>query len=216
MRALLDAIPDLMFRITADGTYVDFVGDAELLANPWEEVVGGQMEDLLPAEVAVPLMATIHEALESGTLQTLGYVLPTIRGDRRQFEAQGRADRRQPGRHDRARRDRARRTERDLRAAHDRLVRARDAERRRLERNLHDGAQQRLIVALQALRVASARMARGGDGAAELLQRAEEQLALAVAEIRELARGLHPSVSPIRGSVPRSSSSCPDSRGCCW
>ena len=36
-------------------------------------------------------------------------------------------------------------------------------------------------------------MARGGDGAAELLQRAEEQLALAVGEIRELARGLHPS-----------------------
>ena len=54
MRALLDAIPDLMFRITADGTYVDFVGDAELLANPWEEVVGGRMEDLLPAEVAGP------------------------------------------------------------------------------------------------------------------------------------------------------------------
>ena len=54
MRALLDAIPDLMFRITADGTYVDFVGDAELLANPWEEVVGGRMDDLLPPEVAGP------------------------------------------------------------------------------------------------------------------------------------------------------------------
>ena len=36
MRALLDAIPDLMFRITADGTYVDFVGDAEL-GQSWEE-----------------------------------------------------------------------------------------------------------------------------------------------------------------------------------
>ena len=42
-------------------------------------------------------------------------------------------------------------------------------------------------------------MARGGDGAAELLQRAEEQLALAVGEIRELARGLHPSVLADQG-----------------
>ena len=57
MRALLDAIPDLMFRITADGMYVDFAGDAALLANPWEEVVGGRMEELLPPEVAEPLMA---------------------------------------------------------------------------------------------------------------------------------------------------------------
>ena len=194
MRALLDAIPDLMFRITADGVYVDFVGDAELLANPWEDVVGGRMEDLLPADVAEPLMSTIRQALATGELQTLSYVLPTIRGDRRQFEARVvPIDDNQVVTIVRDATE-LRQTERELRAAHDRLVRARDAERRRLERNLHDGAQQRLIVALQALRIASARMAHGGDGAAELLQRAEEQLALAVGEIRELARGLHPSV----------------------
>ena len=121
-------------------------------------------------------------------------MLPTIRGDRRQFEARVvPIDDNQVVTIVRDATE-LRQTERELRAAHDRLVQARDAERRRLERNLHDGAQQRLIVALQALRVASARMARGGDGAAELLQRAEEQLALAVGEIRELARGLHPSV----------------------
>jgi PAS domain S-box-containing protein len=199
MRALLDAIPDLMFRITADGIYVDFVGDAELLANPWEEVVGGRMDDLLPAEVARPLMATIRDALETGELQTLSYVLPTIRGDKRQFEARVvPIDDNQVVTIVRDATE-LRQTERDLRAAHDRLVQARDAERRRLERNLHDGAQQRLIVALQALRVASSRMARGGDGAAELLQRAEEQLAIAVGEIRELARGLHPSVLADQG-----------------
>ena len=199
LRALLDAIPDLMFRITADGTYVDFAGDAELLANPWENVVGGRMDDLLPPQVAGPLMSTIREALETGRLQTLGYVLPTIRGDERQFEARVvPIDDNQVVTIVRDATE-LRRTERELRAAHDRLVRARDAERRRLERNLHDGAQQRLIVALQALRVASARMSRGGDGAAELLQRAEEQLALAVTEIRELARGLHPSVLADQG-----------------
>jgi PAS domain S-box-containing protein len=193
MRALLDAIPDLMFRITADGTYVDFVGDAELLANPAENVVGGKMDDLLPPRVAGPLMSTIREALESGELQTLGYVLPTIRGDERQFEARVvPIDDNQVVTIVRDATE-LRQTERELRAAHDRLVRARDAERRRLERNLHDGAQQRLIVALQALRVASSRLP-AESAATDLLRSAEEQLALGIAEIRELARGLHPSV----------------------
>ena len=133
MRALLDAIPDLMFRITAGGIYVDFVGDAELLANPWEEVVGGRMEDLLPPEVATPLMATIRDALETGELQTLSYVLPTIRGDRRQFEARVvPIDDNQVVTIVRDATE-LRQTERYLRAAHDRLVQARDAERRRLE-----------------------------------------------------------------------------------
>ena len=87
MRALLDAIPDLMFRITADGMYVDFAGDAALLANPWEDVVGGRVEELLPPEVAEPLMLTTRRALETGTLQTVAYVLRTIGGEERQFEA---------------------------------------------------------------------------------------------------------------------------------
>ena len=43
LQALVDAIPDLVFRITADGTYLDFAGDADLLANPWENVVGGSL-----------------------------------------------------------------------------------------------------------------------------------------------------------------------------
>ena len=52
LQALLDAIPDLMFRISADGTYLDFAGDAELLANPREDVVGGTVDTLLPPDVA--------------------------------------------------------------------------------------------------------------------------------------------------------------------
>jgi PAS domain S-box-containing protein len=194
MLALLDAIPDLMFRITADGTYVDFAGDAALLANPWERVVGGRMEDLLPPEVAGPLLATIRRALESRRLETVDYVLTTMAGDEREFEARvvpiddhevvtivrDATELRQ--------------TERELRDANERLVQAREAERRRLERNLHDGAQQRLIVALQALRVAMARLPGGGGPERDLLARAEEQLAWAIGEIRELARGLHPTV----------------------
>ena len=194
MRALLDAIPDLMFRITADGMYVDFAGDAALLANPWEDVVGGRVEELLPPEVAEPLMLTTRRALETGTLQTVAYVLRTIGGEERQFEA--RVVPIDDNEVVTIVRDATelRETERELRAAHERLVRARDAERRRLERNLHDGAQQRLVVALQAIRVATSRLPEGAGAAGELLARAQEQLAIAVTEIRELARGLHPPV----------------------
>jgi PAS domain S-box-containing protein len=202
LRALVDAIPDLMFRITADGTYLDFAGDVALLANPREDVVGGRMDELLPPEVAGPLLTTIHRALESRRLETVDYVLRTMGGDEREFET--RVVPIDDNEVVTIVRDATelRQTERELRAANERLVQARDAERRRLERNLHDGAQQRLIVALQALRVAIARLPDGGGSERDLLLRAEEQLAWAIGDIREFARGLHPPVLTESGLAP--------------
>jgi PAS domain S-box-containing protein len=92
--------------------------------------------------------------------------------------------------------------ERELRASRVRLVEAQDGERRRLERNLHDGAQQRLVSLALALRLARERAAAGDDEALELLARADEELALALAELRELARGIHPAVLTERGLRP--------------
>jgi len=202
LQALLDAIPDLMFRISADGTYLDFAGDAELLANPKEDVVGGTVDTLLPPHVAAALTATIRRALETGSLQTVEYVLPTMRGDEREFETRVvPIDENEVVTIVRDATD-FRQTERDLRVAHERLVQARDAERRRLERNLHDGAQQRLIVSLQALRVAMTRLPDGGGSARDLLLRAERQLALAIEEVREIARGLHPAALTDDGLGP--------------
>ena len=68
-----------------------------------------------------------------------------------------------------------------------------DAERRRLERNLHDGAQQRLVTLSLSLRVAEAKLHDDPDAAA-VLARAADELALALSELRELARGIHPAV----------------------
>ena len=202
LQALVDAIPDLVFRITADGTYLDFAGDTDLLANPRENVVGGTVDELLPPSVALALMGTIHRALESRKLQTVDYVLTTMGGAEREFEARVvPIDQNEVVTIVRDATD-MRQTERDLRAAHERLVQARDAERRRLERNLHDGAQQRLIVSLQALRVAMARLPDGGGDAHELLLRAEQQLALAIEEVREIARGLHPAALTEEGLGP--------------
>ena len=75
----------------------------------------------------------------------------------------------------------------DLRASRARLVAAGDAERRRLERDLHDGAQQRLVSVAISLGLA----ARSGD--AELAW-ARSELTTAVAELRELAHGIYPAV----------------------
>lgn len=85
----------------------------------------------------------------------------------------------------------------ELRASRARLVRAADSERRRLERDLHDGAQQRLLAIGLALNLMRSRIA--DEGAATLLAEAEEELANALRELRELARGIHPAIVTDRG-----------------
>jgi len=90
------------------------------------------------------------------------------------------------------------RNEDEIRRSRARLVEAADAERRRLERNLHDGAQQRLVSLSLALRLAEAKLA-DPEAAAEILQGAGAELSLALQELRELARGLHPAILTDRG-----------------
>lgn len=85
----------------------------------------------------------------------------------------------------------------ELRASRTRLVEAGDAERRRLERNLHDGAQQRLLALSFGLGLAETE-----DDAAPLraaVAEAKHELAVALEELRELARGIHPAILSERG-----------------
>jgi signal transduction histidine kinase len=86
-----------------------------------------------------------------------------------------------------------------LAASRARIVEAGDAERRRLERNLHDGAQQRLVTLAVELRLVEARLAADPGAAQELLDEAQHHLADALLELRELARGIHPAVLTERG-----------------
>jgi PAS domain S-box-containing protein len=89
--------------------------------------------------------------------------------------------------------------EAELRASRSRIVEAADDARRRLERNLHDGAQQRLVSLSLALRLAQSRLREDPDGAEQLLTGAADELSHALAELRELARGIHPAVLTDRG-----------------
>jgi PAS domain S-box-containing protein len=86
----------------------------------------------------------------------------------------------------------------ELAASRIRLVEAGDAERQRLERNLHDGAQQRLVSLSINLRMA----ARAYPEAREALEAASAELAQALDELRELARGIHPAILSQRGLQP--------------
>ena len=84
---------------------------------------------------------------------------------------------------------------RELQASRARIVEAGDAARRRLERNLHDGAQQRLVSVSVALSLVAQRLAKGdSEPASIVLESTRAELAEALAELRELARGLHPAV----------------------
>jgi signal transduction histidine kinase len=87
----------------------------------------------------------------------------------------------------------------ELRASRSRMLRIGLEERRRLERDLHDGAQQRLVSTALNMRLARDRM-RDDPGAAErMLDRAGDELDAALEELRELARGIHPAVLSDRG-----------------
>lgn len=83
----------------------------------------------------------------------------------------------------------------DLRASRARIVASGDAERRRLEHDLHDGAQQRLLALSYDLRLASAAAQADGEvEAASLLAQATEEAQAALADLRELAHGIYPAI----------------------
>jgi signal transduction histidine kinase len=90
---------------------------------------------------------------------------------------------------------------RKLAASRARIVEAADTERRRLERNLHDGAQQRLVSLALKLRLTRAALHRDPEAAETLLGEANDELEHALAELRELARGIHPAILTDRGLV---------------
>ncbi|MGH3012870.1 MAG: PAS domain-containing protein, partial [Gaiellaceae bacterium] len=338
IQALLDAFPDLIFRMSRDGEYLEYKGKPEDLAVPPEQLIGAKAHEILPPDVADQLVGGIRRAIDTGEVVTGDYTLEldgvprdfeariVKAGDEavlivREFTARNRAqvelahlhaelqqrhrdleqerdfistvvdsapsllclttpegdiirfntslerlsgrpdddlvrgeafwdvfiapdereavrramgnvsagggrvelestwitvagDRRQvtwsttPLRYDK---DQPRLlisgtdiTERklheyELRRSRARLVEASDVERRRLERNLHDGAQQRLVSLSLMLRLAQARVEDDPEQADRLLGQASDELAQALEELRELARGIHPAVLSDRG-----------------
>jgi signal transduction histidine kinase len=91
-----------------------------------------------------------------------------------------------------------------VRASRARIVEAGDAERRRLERDLHDGAQQRLVTLSLVLGAASRRASDTDRELSDLIESARTEAREALVELRELARGIHPAVlteAGLRGAI---------------
>jgi signal transduction histidine kinase len=87
----------------------------------------------------------------------------------------------------------------ELAASRARLVEAADEARRRIERDLHDGAQQRLVATALELALLQRTLEHRPEGAGAVLARAREQLDCGLSELRDLARGIHPTVLTDRG-----------------
>jgi PAS domain S-box-containing protein len=89
--------------------------------------------------------------------------------------------------------------EEEIRRSRARIVSAGDAERKRLERNLHDGAQQNLVTVTHSIHLAARSLRADPDVAEQHLERALVELTTAHEELRELARGLHPQILSLQG-----------------
>ena len=87
----------------------------------------------------------------------------------------------------------------ELEESRERVVGAAESERRRIERDLHDGAQQRLVALAMELGRAKAKFADDVDGARELVDQAHTEAKAALTELRDLVRGVHPPVLTDRG-----------------
>ena len=198
LQALVDAIPDRMFRFALDGRFVgsgDGEEDGDEAAEP-DIPVGHRLHELMFAAASEAALAAADRALETGELQAYDFSLDLPAG-RRNFEA--RVAPSGPDEVTAIVRDFTdqRAAEAEIRRSRARIVEATDAERRRLERDLHDGAQQRLVSLSLALRLLRSRLEGGGGDNAEAIAATDDaaaELKVALQELRELARGIHPAI----------------------
>jgi signal transduction histidine kinase len=180
--ALADAFGDpslvLAYWLPERERYVDAAGHDITLPDG-----DGQRTWTSVARNGAPLAAIVHDvslADERDLLETAGAAAGlALENERLHVELRARVE--------------------ELERSRERIIEAGLAERRKLERNLHDGAQQRLVALALTMRLARDRLERDPEGARELLDEAAVELDSATSELRELARGIHPAVLSERG-----------------
>jgi signal transduction histidine kinase len=174
--ALANALGDPSLQVAywaaAEDRFVDAAGQPMDLPDEGT----GQAVTMLERN-GVPEAAIIHDAIlldEPGLVASVASAMRlAVENDRLTAEVQAQLE--------------------EVRASRARIVEAGDLERRRVERDLHDGAQQRLISLSLELQVARRALGDGGDPAVRRsLDRASEEALAALAELRDLALGIHP------------------------
>ena len=177
-RALGDPALDLAYWFAAADRYVDADGGPVELPVP-----DGTRVVTVVERDGQPVAALIHDPALAENLELVESVCAaaalTLENERLQAELRARLV--------------------ELRASRARLVEAGATERRRIERDLHDGAQQRLISIAMSLGLVEARLPDDPLAAAPIVREAREALGLALAELRELSQGIYPSMLSERG-----------------
>ena len=180
-RSLDDPTLRLAYWVSETRGYVDLRGRPFEL--PWE---GSNQVATMVERDGRPVAALVHDASLRDTPELLEAVTSAaslaLENERLHAELRAHVD--------------------DLRESRARIVEAGDAERRRLERNLHDGAQQRLVTMSLHLRLVESKLPSDPDGPAPIVAQLREELTEALEELRELARGIHPAILSDRGLVP--------------
>ncbi len=207
-RAMLDAALDAVITIDHTGCIVEVNAAAEeVFGHPAAALVGREMaEVLVPPSLRGRHRAGLARAAAGGGGELIGkrIEIAALYADGREFPVEltiTRIDVPGPPMYTGYVRDITDRVERDreLRASRARIVAAADEARRRLERDLHDGAQSRLLAVGLDLKVLQGELS--GEPARRLAATRDE-LQRATAELRELARGIHPAVLTQLGLLP--------------
>jgi signal transduction histidine kinase len=202
LRAVVDAIPDRMVRFDRDGDYLPDTAAAVEVAEDAMVPSGRQLHEAMFAVAGGRALQATADALDTGRLQAYDFTLD-VPGGRRELEA--RVSPSGPDEVTAIVRDftEQRAAQQELRQSRTRIVEAAIAERRRLERDLHDGAQQRLVAVSLAIRLARSKLRPEADAASlASLEEASEDLKVALSELRELARGIHPAILTEAGLGP--------------
>jgi signal transduction histidine kinase len=177
-RALGDPALELAYWFAAGDRYVDADGRPVELPAPDGTPVATVVE-----RGGRPVAALIHDPALAENLELVESVCAaaalTLENERLQAELRARLA--------------------ELRASRARLVEAGATERRRIDRDLHDGAQQRLISIALSLGLAEARLPEDPLSAARIVREAREAVGVALADLRELSQGIYPSILSERG-----------------
>jgi signal transduction histidine kinase len=202
LRAVVDAIPDRIIRFDRDGAYLPDAG--EVVDATTVVPVGVRLHEAMFDVARDRALRAAADALDTGRLQAFDFVLDVPRG-RRELEA--RVSPSGPDEVTAIVRDftDVRAVEAEVRRSRARIVEATDEERRRLERDLHDGAQQRLVSVSLALRRVRSALGAGPSEEGEAIaatDQAASELKVAIQELRELARGIHPAILTEAGLGP--------------
>lgn len=177
-RALGDPSLDLAFWLPAEKHYVD--ADGQTMTLPTGD---SKRRSTIVERDGQPVAAVLHDAALEHNTELLQFVFAAaaLALENERLHAELRAQLA------------------ELQASRARLVEATDVERRRIERNLHDGTQQRLVSIAMSLGLLESKLPEGPAEAPALVAETREALALALEELRELTQGIHPTLLAERG-----------------